>query len=149
MGFGLVPIRLSRFWSSYCFDFSANGNRSQPLPPVNTPTAPARFATRRPPEGRSWPQNRLWCPSPQPPIEGASKLQLTEPVAQLPVELEVAVPVRDFRVRNLLSLEPGQVIETQWAHGEDMPLSAGDVQLAWSEFEVVDTQLAVRLTRLA
>jgi flagellar motor switch protein FliM len=80
--------------------------------------------------------------------EGAL-IKLSEPVARLPVELEVAVPVRDFRVRNLLSLEPGQVIETQWAHGEDMPLSAGDVQLAWSEFEVVDTQLAVRLTRLA
>jgi flagellar motor switch/type III secretory pathway protein FliN len=79
--------------------------------------------------------------------EGAV-IKLSEPVAQLPVELEVAVPVRDFRVRNLLSLEPGQVIETQWSHGEDLPLAAGDVQLAWSEFEVVDTQLAVRLTRL-
>jgi hypothetical protein len=30
-----------------------------------------------------------------------------------------------------------------------MPLAAGDVQLAWSEFEVVDSQLAVRVTRLA
>jgi hypothetical protein len=30
-----------------------------------------------------------------------------------------------------------------------MPLCAGDVQLAWSEFEVVDTELAVRVTRLA
>jgi hypothetical protein len=27
-------------------------------------------------------------------------------------------------------------------------LSSGDVQLAWSEFEVVDTQMAVRITRL-
>ncbi len=61
----------------------------------------------------------------------------------------MAVPVRDFRVRNLLALEPGQVIETQWAHGEDLPLSAGAVQLAWSEFEVVDSQLAVRVTRLS
>jgi flagellar motor switch/type III secretory pathway protein FliN len=71
------------------------------------------------------------------------------PVARLPVELDVAVPVREFRVRNLLALEPGQVIETQWAQGEDMPLAAGEVQLAWSEFEVVDAQLAVRVTRLA
>ncbi len=69
-------------------------------------------------------------------------------VARLPVELDVAVPVRDFRVRNLLALEPGQVIESQWGHGDDVPLAAGDVQLAWSEFEVVDTQLAVRVTRL-
>jgi flagellar motor switch/type III secretory pathway protein FliN len=80
--------------------------------------------------------------------EGA-KIKLTAPLARLPVELEVAVPVRDFRVRHLLVLEPGQVIETQWAQGTDMPLSSGDVQLAWSEFEVVDSQLAVRVTRLA
>ena len=70
-------------------------------------------------------------------------------MALLPVELDVAVPVRDFRVRNLLALEPGQLIETEWAHGEDMPLAAGEVQLAWCEFEVVDSRLAVRITRLA
>jgi flagellar motor switch protein FliM len=84
----------------------------------------------------------------QAPDEGA-RIKLTAPVARLPVELDVAVPVRDFRVRNLLALEPGQVIETHWPHGEDMPLAAGNVQLAWSEFEVVDSQLAVRVTRLA
>jgi flagellar motor switch/type III secretory pathway protein FliN len=70
-------------------------------------------------------------------------------LARMPVELDVAVPVRDFRVRNLLALNAGQVVETDWSHGEDMPLCAGDVQLAWSEFEVVDTELAVRVTRLA
>jgi flagellar motor switch protein FliM len=69
-------------------------------------------------------------------------------MALLPVELDVSVAVDEFRVRNLLALEPGQVIETHWGHGDDVPLAAGDVQLAWSEFEVVDTQLAVRLTRL-
>jgi flagellar motor switch/type III secretory pathway protein FliN len=71
------------------------------------------------------------------------------PVSLLPVELDVAVPVRDFRVRNLLALEPGQLIESQWGHGEDVPLASGDVQLAWSEFEVVESILAVRVTRLA
>jgi len=57
--------------------------------------------------------------------------------------------VRSFRVRNLLSMAAGELIETQWGHGEDLPLSSGDVQLAWSEFEVVETRLAVRVTRLA
>ena len=37
-----------------------------------------------------------------------------------------------------LALEAGQVIETQWADGDDMPLAASQVQLAWSEFEVID-----------
>ncbi len=68
---------------------------------------------------------------------------------QLPVELEVSIPIRQFRVRRLLALEPGQVIETQWGQAEDLPVAAGDVQLAWCEFEVVGDGLAVRLTRLA
>jgi flagellar motor switch protein FliM len=87
-------------------------------------------------------------PSPHQPEEG-DLIALGGPVARLPVELDVAIPVREFRVRNLLALGPGQVIETQWAQGSDMLLAAGDVQLAWSEFEVVDSQLAVRITRLA
>jgi len=70
------------------------------------------------------------------------------PIARLPVEVDVAVPVRDFRVRDLLALDPGRLIESQWGHGEDLPLAAGEVQLAWSEFEVIDSQLAVRVTRL-
>jgi flagellar motor switch protein FliN/FliY len=41
------------------------------------------------------------------------------------------------------------VIETQWTNGDDLPLAAGEVQVAWSEFEVVETRLAVRITRLA
>jgi flagellar motor switch/type III secretory pathway protein FliN len=87
-------------------------------------------------------------PSPPQPEE-EDLIELTGPMGRLPVEVEVAVPAREFRVRNLLALAPGQLIETQWAHGEDLPLAAGNVQLAWSEFEVVDAQLAVRVTRLA
>jgi flagellar motor switch protein FliN/FliY len=68
--------------------------------------------------------------------------------ARLPVEVEVGIPVKGFRVRHLLALGPGVVVESEWGQGDDMPLAAGDVQLAWSEFEVIDIQLAVRLTRL-
>ena len=81
--------------------------------------------------------------------ERAEELELSGPLARLPVEIDVSVPVRGFRVRNLLALSPGHVVESQWSNGGDLPISAGDVQLAWSEFEVLDTQLAVRVTRLA
>ncbi|MGA2671941.1 MAG: FliM/FliN family flagellar motor C-terminal domain-containing protein [Terracidiphilus sp.] len=81
--------------------------------------------------------------------ETEDSIPLSAPVARLPVELDVAVPVPEFRVRTLLALEPGQVIETRWVSGEDLPLASGAVQLAWSEFEVIDAQLAVRVTRLA
>ena len=68
---------------------------------------------------------------------------------RLPVQLDVAIPLREFRVRDLLALEPGRVVETEWVNGDDLPLFAGSVQLAWSEFEVVDVRLGVRVTRLA
>ena len=71
------------------------------------------------------------------------------PLARLPVEVDVTIPVREFRLRNLLAMAPGHVIETEWNPGEDLPLAAGEVQLAWTEFEVIENQLAVRITRLA
>ena len=82
------------------------------------------------------------------PTSSVQSLVPVPPMARLPIELDVSVPVTDFRVRGLLGLEPGQLIESQWVQGEDVPLASGKVQLAWSEFEVVDTQLAVRITRL-
>lgn len=87
-------------------------------------------------------------PAPQP-QEGEQEPAYRAPITLLPVTLEVSVPVRDFRLRRLLALSPGQVIETRWNHGDDLPLASGEVQLAWSEFEVVETKLAVRITRLA
>jgi len=90
----------------------------------------------------------LMAAQPQEP-EPEDPIPLSAPVSLLPVELDVAVPVREFRVRNLLALQPGQLIESQWGNGEDLPLASGDVQLAWSEFEVIEAQLAVRITRLA
>jgi flagellar motor switch/type III secretory pathway protein FliN len=82
------------------------------------------------------------------PAEETGLVERRSVEARLPVQLDVGIPIRDFRLRNLLLLEPGSLIESQWAPGEDVPVSSGEVQVAWSEFEVVDTQLAVRLTRL-
>jgi flagellar motor switch/type III secretory pathway protein FliN len=70
-------------------------------------------------------------------------------IARLPVELDVSIPLHNFRVRDLLALEPERLVESEWSSGVDMPLAAGAVQLAWCEFEVIETQLVVRLTRLA
>jgi flagellar motor switch protein FliN/FliY len=69
-------------------------------------------------------------------------------ISRLPVSLDVAVPVPGFRVRDLVLLEPGHVIETNWTSGEDFPLVSGRVQLVWTEFEVVDQRIAVRVTRM-
>ena len=106
------------------------------------PRTPSQSEAERPAPG-------LGLVPPAPAARADEVPTLCAPVARLPVLLNVAVPIREFRVRNLLALGTGRVIESQWRDGEDVPLSCGDVQLAWSEFEVLDQQLAVRVTRLA
>ena len=68
---------------------------------------------------------------------------------RIPVEIAVVIPIRHFQVRNVLALAVGQVIATRWMEGEDVPLAAHGAQLAWTEVEVIDQKLAVRITRLA
>ena len=84
-----------------------------------------------------------------PAFENSGVLSGSPLIALLPVEVDVAVPIRGFRVRNLLALVDGQVVESQWVQGDDLPLSARGAQLGWAEFEVIDTKLAVRIARLA
>jgi flagellar motor switch/type III secretory pathway protein FliN len=86
--------------------------------------------------------------SAQPATDDESGLRFEGPIVRLPVQLDVGVPIRDFRVRNLVTLEPGVVVASQWPHVDDLPVLSGHQPLAWSEFEVVDSRLAVRLTRL-
>ena len=62
--------------------------------------------------------------------------------------LRAEVPLNRFRVRDLLTLAAGQVFETLSPGTEDVPLKIGQVQLGWSEFEVVERRMALRVTRL-
>ena len=84
-----------------------------------------------------------------PAFEDPGVLSRNPLIALLPVEVDIAVPIRGLRVRNLLALTEGEVVESQWVQGDDLPLSARGAQLAWAEFEVIDTKLAVRIARLA
>lgn len=69
-------------------------------------------------------------------------------LAKLSVAVSAEIPLKQFRVRDLLGLQKGHLFETASPETEDVPLMAGKLQLAWSEFEIVDRQLVVRLTRL-
>jgi len=136
------PIFFSPFWSRYCLLSQYMATATPLAPPANEQANGARAGISPAVTG-----DQALVPSPHTP-QDETPIVLTIPMARLPVELDVSVPIRRFRVRNLLTLEPGHLIESEWGHGEDVPLAAGQVQLAWSEFEVQETQLAVRLTRL-
>ena len=69
-------------------------------------------------------------------------------LSRIPLRLTAGIPVVRFKVRDLLAIKPGTTIVTAWPSTEDVPLRIGAVQLSWSEFEVVEGRMAVRLTRL-
>lgn len=70
-------------------------------------------------------------------------------LSRLPMRLTAEIPLARFKVRDLLALKRGQMIGSTWTSTDDVPLKIGSVQLSWSEFEVVEQKMAVRLTRLA
>jgi flagellar motor switch protein FliM len=67
---------------------------------------------------------------------------------QLQVTIRAGVELYRFRVRDLLALKAGQVFESMSPAVEDVPVKVGAVQLGWSEFEVLEQRMALRLTRL-
>lgn len=69
-------------------------------------------------------------------------------LSQLDLTMAVEVPLLRFKVQDLLRLAEGQVFESTFSDTEDIPLRVGDVQLGWTEFEVVEQKIALRLTRL-
>ncbi len=70
-------------------------------------------------------------------------------VEPLPCLLTIEISVPGFTVADLVRLERGGIIATRWTVGQDVPLRINGELIAWSEFEVVQNRLAVRLTELA
>jgi flagellar motor switch/type III secretory pathway protein FliN len=71
-----------------------------------------------------------------------------EILAKLRVTLRAVVGLNSFKVRDLLALKEGQVFESLSPDTDDVNLLVGQVQVGWSEFEVLDQRMALRLTRL-
>ncbi len=69
-------------------------------------------------------------------------------LSQLPVMLTVRIGLNRLKVRDLLRLDRGQVLESTWSQTSDVPVAAGEVRLCWGEFEVSGQQSSVRFTQL-
>ena len=91
-------------------------------------------------------------PKPEPPVADPLGDPLVDKwvrVAPLPCLLTVEISVPGFTVADLVHLESGRIVTTSWTVGQDVPLRVNGELIAWSEFEVVQSRLAVRLTELA
>jgi flagellar motor switch/type III secretory pathway protein FliN len=70
-------------------------------------------------------------------------------VESLPCLLSVEIGVPGFTVGDLVELAANRLIDTRWTVGADVPLLINGELIAWSEFEIVNNHVAVRLTELA
>jgi flagellar motor switch/type III secretory pathway protein FliN len=64
----------------------------------------------------------------------------------LPCSLTLEVPVPGFTLADLLMLTEGSIIATACHQTSDVPLRVNQLLIGWTEFEVIDDQLAVRIT---
>ena len=71
-----------------------------------------------------------------------------ETLAKLRMTLRAGVLLNRFKVSDLLGMKEGQVFESVSPATEDVPVRIGQVQLGWSEFEMLEQRMALRLTRL-
>lgn len=82
-------------------------------------------------------------------VERPTEKDPSESLPWLPCTLAVDLPVIRFRVRDLLCLTKGSVVETAYHQSSDLPLRVNGQLVGWTEFEVVGDRLAVRLTDLS
>jgi flagellar motor switch/type III secretory pathway protein FliN len=59
------------------------------------------------------------------------------------------LPIPEFTVGELLRMEPGAVLNSRWSQTADIPLKVNSELVGWTEFEVIGSELAVRITELA
>jgi len=66
-----------------------------------------------------------------------------------PCLLSLELPVSRFTVGDLLRLRVGSIVETSSQQTSDIPLRANGLLIGWTEFEVIENHVAVRITELA
>jgi flagellar motor switch/type III secretory pathway protein FliN len=82
------------------------------------------------------------------PIETPTKVSV-ETYGWFPCHVTLELPITGFTVGDLLRLRPGSILTTSSHHTRDIPLRANGLLIGWTEFEVIGSHLAVRLTELA
>jgi len=69
-------------------------------------------------------------------------------VANLTCSLKVALPIPALKVRDLLQLEVGSVLDTLQNADSALPVEVNGTVIGWGELDAAGPNLAVRLTEL-
>jgi flagellar motor switch protein FliN/FliY len=76
----------------------------------------------------------------------ASPKDAIDSMPWLPCMLTLDVPVPGFTVGDLMTLREGSIVATGCNQTSDVPLRVNQLLIGWTEFEVIDDRLAVRIT---
>jgi flagellar motor switch protein FliN/FliY len=71
-----------------------------------------------------------------------------EAFGDVPLHIEVELGRPLMKVRDILKLEVGSVIELKRAAGENIDIRVGGAMLGWGEIVVADNSVGVRITDL-
>jgi len=67
----------------------------------------------------------------------------------LPCTVSLEIPLAHFTIGDLSKLGKGSVVTTAYRYLSDIPLYVNGQLIGWTEFEVIDERLAVRITEIA
>lgn len=84
-----------------------------------------------------------------PELKPGEKTSSWERFGWLPCALTLDLPIPEFTIGELLRMEPGVVLNSNWSQTADIPLKVNGELVGWTEFEVIGSELAVRITELA
>ncbi|HEY1462920.1 MAG TPA: FliM/FliN family flagellar motor C-terminal domain-containing protein [Terriglobales bacterium] len=74
---------------------------------------------------------------------------MVERFGWLGCELSLEISIDKFKIGDLIKLGKGSLVETGCHYTSDIPLRANGLLIGWTEFEVIGSRLAVRITELA
>ncbi len=86
---------------------------------------------------------------PLPELKSGDQSESWDRLSWLPCSLTLDLPIPGFTIGDLLRMESGTVLNSQWNQTADIPLRVNGELVGWTEFEVIGTTLAVRITELA
>jgi flagellar motor switch/type III secretory pathway protein FliN len=67
----------------------------------------------------------------------------------LPCTVSLEIPLQRFTIGDLSNLSKGSVVTTACPRNSYVPLYVDGQMIAWTELEVIDDRLAVRITEIA
>jgi flagellar motor switch/type III secretory pathway protein FliN len=67
----------------------------------------------------------------------------------LPCTVSLQIPLSHFTIGDLCRLSKGSAVSASCRHNSEIPLYVNGQLIGWTELEVIDDKLAVRITEIA